>query len=179
MPERHLTKRQESLGLFSTQTHTPAQKMKEMREEGRREGCLSGWAVVPSGIASARRNSLSLSSLQWRRNQDPVSQTTPLSSEIPVYRPSTVCDSPSTKPPSCGHPTNMLFRRPSFYHASLGRFLPSFRPSFPLPLARICFPYIVNHLCSLGRAFSSETGAGGGGGGKDKKAVLSVGDWVA
>ena len=59
-------------------------------------------------------------------------------------------------------------------------FLPSFRPSFPLPLgARICFPYIVNHLCSLGRAFSSETGAGGGGGGKDKKAVLSVGDWVA
>ena len=53
----------------------------------------------------------------------------------------------------------------------------SFLPSFLL--ARICFPYIVNHLCSLGRAFSSETGAGGGGGGKDKKAVLSVGDWVA
>ena len=131
---------------YSTQT----QKMKEMREEGREE-----W-VVGSGVAKGgQKGPSSLSSLQWRRNQSLVSQTVLFLLSSQVLCSLTVfffsVSSPSTKPPTCGHLTNMLFRRPSsFYHARA--------VSVVLCVARICFPYIVNHLCSLGRAFSSGTG---------------------
>ena len=132
---------------YSTQT----QKMKEMREEGREE-----W-VVGSGVANGGQKgpsfSLSLFSLQWRRNQSLVSQTVLflLSPRVLCSLTFFIVSSPSTKPPTCGHLTNMLFRRPSsFYHARA--------VSVVLCVARICFPYIVNHLCSLGRAFSSGTG---------------------
>ena len=111
---------------------------------------------------------LSLFSLQWRRNQSLVSQTVLflLSPRVLCSLTFFIVSSPSTKPPTCGHLTNMLFRRPSsFYHARA--------VSVVLCVARICFPYIVNHLCSLGRAFSS--GTGGGGGGKDTRLLSELG----
>ena len=74
MPERHKTEELESKRAklaFSEHKHAPSLKMKEMRAEGGRK----------EGVGGLRRRGLRpeealfLSSLQWRRNRDPVSQT--------------------------------------------------------------------------------------------------------